>query len=118
MISKILYMAKMHLQLEHYNQVKNGIKTIELRLFDEKRKQIKVGDLLQFYNAPNAEDAFNTKIINLHKYPSFKDLCANIDCRKCGFETVEELLESLGRFYPDEKQKELGVVGIEIELCQ
>jgi len=111
-------MTKMHLQIEHYNQVKNGRKTIELRLFDEKRRQIKVGDLLHFYNAPNAEDIFDTKVVKLHNYSSFKELCGKIDCKKCGFETNDELFKILEKYYPEEKQKEFGVVGIEIEICQ
>ncbi len=33
---------KMNLQTKYYNFIKNGTKRIELRLFDEKRKEIKI----------------------------------------------------------------------------
>ena len=38
--------------------LKQGTKTIELRLFDDKRKNIKVGDIIEFSNNSNAEDTF------------------------------------------------------------
>ena len=54
-------------------------------------------------------------IIIIHKFKSFKELCENIDCNKCGFDTNEKLLSVLEEFYPIEKQLEFGVIGIEIE---
>ena len=35
---------KMKLNKSPFERIKNGTKTIEFRLYDEKRKQIKVGD--------------------------------------------------------------------------
>ena len=36
-----------------FNLVKNGTKTIEMRLMDEKRSQFKVGDILIFKKLPD-----------------------------------------------------------------
>ena len=36
------------LQPRYYESMKNGVKQIELRLFDEKRKNIKIGDEIEF----------------------------------------------------------------------
>ena len=39
---------KMKLNKSPFERIKNGTKTIEFRLFDEKRQQIKVGDKIEF----------------------------------------------------------------------
>ena len=45
----------MKLKNEPFVSIKNGLKTIEMRLFDEKRKQIKVGDTIEFTNIVSLE---------------------------------------------------------------
>lgn len=40
----------MRLHNSPFKLIKNGTKTIELRLNDEKRKLIKVGDIIRFTN--------------------------------------------------------------------
>ena len=40
---------KMKLQPKYYDFILNGTKRIEIRLNDEKRKTIKVGDTITFY---------------------------------------------------------------------
>ena len=39
---------KMKLNESPFNRMKKGTKTIEFRLFDEKRQKIKVGDKIEF----------------------------------------------------------------------
>ena len=39
---------EMKLQPEYYNFILNGTKRIEIRLFDEKRQQINIGDIIKF----------------------------------------------------------------------
>ena len=41
-------MHKLNVKEKYYNMLKSGTKTIELRLFDEKRRKIKVGDTIEF----------------------------------------------------------------------
>ena len=43
---------EMKLQPEYYNYILNGTKRIEIRLFDEKRQQIKIGDTIKFLKEP------------------------------------------------------------------
>ncbi len=37
---------EMKLQQKYYDFIKNGTKRIEIRLFDEKRQKIKIGDTM------------------------------------------------------------------------
>ena len=51
----------------------------------------------------------------LHRAENFNTLCQKINCTKAGFDNNEELIKTLEEFYSLERQKELGVVGIEIK---
>ena len=43
----------MTLKQPYFDLIKAGKKTVELRLYDEKRRQIKVGDEITFQNGDN-----------------------------------------------------------------
>ena len=107
---------KLNVKERYYNLLKSGIKTIELRLFDDKRKNIKVGDYIEFSNNSDSGDKFLSQVIKLHRANNFIELCQKIDCKKAGFSDSNELINILEEFYSQERQKEFGVVGIEIKL--
>ena len=46
----------MKLRPKYYDFILNGTKRIEIRLNDEKRKDIKIGDKIKFYKEPNLEE--------------------------------------------------------------
>lgn len=108
-------MHEMSVKEKYYNLLKSGTKTIELRLFDEKRKIIKVDDVIEFLNGSDVKDTFKAKVIYLHLANSFEELCSIIDIKKAGFNSNDELLTVLEQFYPKEKQNKFGVVGIEVK---
>ena len=108
-------MHKLNVKEKYYNMLKSGTKTIELRLFDDKRKNIKIGDYIEFSNNSDADDKFTAQVINLHRADNFAELCKNINCRNAGFASNGELLKVLEEFYSLDRQNELGVVGIEIQ---
>lgn len=95
-----------------------GSKRIELRLYDEKRKLIKVGDQIRFLKESNLDDYFDVKVVKLLRYNTFLELFNDYDITILADKsmTKEELLSDLSQFYTDEKQKQFGVVGIVIEL--
>ena len=107
---------KMGLQSKYFDYIKNGTKRIELRLFDEKRQRIRLGDIIEFTN-PDGE-MLAVKVVGLLRYGSFEDLFKDYDISILADKsmTKRELLDVLNRFYPLEKQEELGVVGIRVEV--
>ena len=109
---------EMKLQSKYYNYILNGTKRIELRLNDEKRQIIKVGDKIKFLKEPNLNESFEVKVIELIKYNSFIDLFNDYDISILSDKsmTKEELLRDLEMFYTKEKQEKYGVIGIRIEL--
>lgn len=109
---------EMKLQPKYYNFILNGTKRIEIRLFDEKRRQIKIGDTIKFLKEPNSNESFNAKVIGLLRYNTFEDMFRDFDISVLSDKsmTKEELINTLEQFYTKEKQKQYGVLGIRIEL--
>ena len=106
----------MKLNPEPFEMIKSGMKTIELRLFDEKRQKIKVGDSIIFTETVTGEK-LNVKVEKLHRFDSFGELYKSLPLLKCGYseKTVTEAKPSdMEEYYSAEEQKRYGVVGIEI----
>jgi len=106
----------MKVQEKYYRLLKSGVKTIELRLYDEKRQKIKIGDDILFENLNDPSDTFIATVVHLHRANDFGDLADKIPPQKAGFQSHEDLVETMKMFYPPERQKEFGVLGIEIKM--
>ncbi len=104
----------MNLKTRPFQMIKSGQKTIELRLWDEKRSLIKVNDAIVFNN--NGE-TLTAKVLALHRFENFEALYKVLDLLKCGY-LPEELetakADDMNEYYPNDKQQKYGVVGIEI----
>lgn len=109
---------EMKLQPEYYNFIVNGTKRIEIRLFDEKRQQIKLGDTIKFLKEPELNDFFKAKVIGLLRYNSFEDMFKDFDISILSDKSMskEDLINVLEQFYTKDKQQKYGVLGIRIEL--
>lgn len=109
---------QMQLQPEPFDMIRNGVKTIELRLFDEKRKKIKIGDEIVFTNTENGE-TLAVRVLALSVFDSFEELYKTLPLLQCGYTEKDVATASpddMDTYYPKEKQKEYGVVGITIAL--
>lgn len=108
----------MRLHKEPFELIKNGSKTIELRLYDEKRQMINIGDTITFENRSDG-DKIQVKVISLHKYPSFEELYKHFDKVSIGYKEDEEAdPKDMELYYSSEDQSKYGVVGIEMELIK
>lgn len=109
---------EMKLQPKYYNFILKGTKRIEIRLFDKKRQQIKIGDTIKFLKEPELNDSFNAKVVGLLRYNTFKEMFKDFDISILSDKsmTKEELTRVLEQFYSKEKQEQYGVLGIRIEL--
>lgn len=106
----------MKLQPSPFEMIKSGKKTIELRLYDEKRQLIKPGDAIIFINVSTGEEMKKT-VLKLHLFESFADLYNSLPLLKCGYteDDVETADPSdMGLYYSREEQEIHGVVGIEL----
>ena len=107
----------MNLVPSAFVKIADGSKTIELRLNDEKRKRINVGDTVVF-NCNENNDIITAKVKQLHKFADFKSLYNALPLDKCGY--AESELHTahhtdMEQYYSTEKIKKYGALGI--ELC-
>ena len=65
---------KMKLNESPFERIKNGTKTIEFRLFDEKRQQIKVGDQIEFSKLPDLQEKLLVDVSKLYREDTFEEL--------------------------------------------
>ena len=109
---------EMKLQPEYFNFILNGTKRIEIRLNDEKRQNIKLGDKIKFLKEPDLNESFEAQVIGLLRYNSFEEMFKDYDISILSDKsmTKEELISVLEQFYTKEKQEKFGVLVIRIEL--
>ena len=106
----------MKLQLHPFDKIKEGSKTIEVRLFDEKRREIKLGDTIEFRRELEQTETVQAEVIGLLNYKTFSDLVNDFPASDFGDENKEILLERIYTFYTKEQESEHSVLGIKIKL--
>lgn len=101
-----------------YNSIYYGGKDIEMRLNDEKRRIINIGDVITFTNRDTLEE-FDAKVINLHKYDNFEELYEKFDKLRLGYKIEDNANPSdMQVYYSNEDINKYGVVGIEISVIR
>lgn len=106
---------EMKLNNEPFERIKNGTKTIELRLNDEKRKLLTVGDYIEFTNKVTNEKLL-VEVIDLFKYNSFEELYKHFNKIEMGYSINEEANpKDMENYYSKEEQEKYGVLGIKIK---
>lgn len=109
--------VSMKLQPKPFEAIKNGTKTIEMRLWDEKRKHITVGDTIEFVNMAEPKQIILTKVVGVHVYPTFKELYRDYRKEELGYKEDEVAdPKDMEVFYPISEQEKHCVVGLEIRL--
>lgn len=107
---------QLQLAAEPFELISRGIKTIECRLYDEKRQLIRLGDTLVFTNRENPEQTLQTQVVGLLRYDSFESLFSVCEISKFGGKTQDGLLALIRQFYSVEQEHQYGVLGIHIRL--
>lgn len=107
----------MQLTPEPYALIKDGTKTIELRLYDEKRRKISAGDRIVFTNTESGE-TLEVDVLELYVFDSFAMLYNELPLLECGY-TEDDIdtasPDDMDLYYTKEAQAQYGVVGIRIE---
>lgn len=107
---------QMNVAAEPFGKIVRGEKVIESRLYDEKRKRIKVGDEIVFSENDNPEHKVKTRVVGISIYGSFENLFADNQPALFGGESREFLLDEVRHFFSAEDEQKNGVVGIRIEV--
>ncbi len=107
---------RMKLDKEPFELTEKGLKTIEVRLSDEKRKGLKKGDTIEFSHPELGELIVN--VLDVRHYKSIDELIKLEDFSKTGglYLDEDQWRNHILSYYPMEKQIEFGILSIEIEL--
>lgn len=105
---------RFHVRPEIFQKILEGKKTIESRLYDEKRKAIKIGDTLVFYTDGGAE--LSAEVIELLVDKTFEELFSTHSPDLFGNPSKEFSLQEISQFYSEEDQNKYGVLGIRFEV--
>lgn len=97
-----------------FEMIRGGTKTVEIRLDDEKRQLMKVGDCIEFISRENPEDTIKVEITNIDKFDSFKDAYDAYPPKLYGGESADEY-ECMYKYYSKEDEKKYGVLGIRLK---
>ena len=112
-------MHRMHLEPKAYARMEDEKKTIELRLYDEKRRRIQAGDVIRFESTDDETDVLFARVTGMRFFASFDELYAALPLDACGYAPEEVKAASprdMDKYYPPEEQKKWGVVGIELSF--
>ena len=103
---------------EYFQSIKEGKKKFEVRLNDEKRRKIKVGDTIEFIKIPEEDEILSVTVAQLKTYPSFLEMYEDIPFHllDCEGWTMKEMIDGTYEIYTPEQEKEWGTLAIEIKL--
>lgn len=109
----------MRLHEENLLRIRSGRKKIEVRLFDEKRQKVKVGDEIEFSLIGNESEKVLVKVFGISIFDSLKHLYSNFNYKKFGHPdgtTLQDQITNTRKDYSEEREKKYGAVGIHIQL--
>lgn len=110
---------QMSLDSKSFNKIKDSSKNLELRLNDEKRQLIQVGDEIEFslanQDVSNPEGKILTRVEDLYYFPTFKDLFYSFDPIEYGSEIPEEYTK-MYEYYSKEDELKYGALAIRIKM--
>lgn len=102
----------------YFEKIKNNEKIYEIRLNDEKRKKIKIGDKINFFKEPNLTEKIETQVCDLIIFNSFDNMTDNLNAREIGFDnsTKQKIIDTYQEFYSHEDEEKYGVLAIKLKL--
>jgi ASC-1-like (ASCH) protein len=115
-MKKVAFVHEMKLDKRNFELMEQGVKTIELRLLDEKRRLLQLGDRITFKLFPTLDHSCTMEVIGLLHYPDFASMIGDIDVSWLGYgeEKREWLKTSMSQVYTEEEQRELTALGIRL----
>jgi len=102
-----------HRERKPFENIKKGIKKMEIRLNDEKRQKIKLNHLIKIVNNEDEKDFLFVKVVGLSQFSSFEKLYNIFNNKINNYEK-----EILKRVYTKEKENQYGVLVIHFELLK
>lgn len=103
----------MKLNESPFERIKNGTKTIEFRLYDEKRRKVKIGDKIEFSKLPDLQEKMLVEVLDIYRDETFENLFRKLYTDE---KEIKRKTKSMYQYYSHDEEKEYGVIGIKISL--
>lgn len=109
---------KMSMNQDPFEKMANNEKVIEVRLHDDKRRQIRCYDEIVFSKLPKSENSLRVRVLSIYRFNTFKELFYTFPSREFGYEgyTLQQMMDMIYTIYSKEQEKEYGVLGIRVRL--
>lgn len=103
-----------HLDEDIFEVVRNGTKTVEVRVNDEKRRKLKIGDELIFLKRPDDIEKIDAIVEDLIYYKDFNELVNDYSMKELYIDSYskDDFIDLLKRFYSNDEINKYGVVAI------
>lgn len=108
----------MNLQHQPFEWIRSGAKKYELRLWDEKRREINIGDTIAFWH-DDKNNPVLARVVGLVVAETFEKLFDIIPFNRCICDDSLGLTpknNGMDKYYPIDAQREYNVVAIKVEL--
>ena len=102
-----------HRKKEPFENMKLGNKKMEIRLFDEKRQKIRIGDIIKVISEEDEEDYLYINVIGLSRFLNLNDLYEVFGDQIKNYEK-----KILSKVYPEEKVNYYGILVIHFETIE
>ena len=108
----------MKLQDGPFKRMLDGVKILELRLYDEKRRSIKLGDEIEFSRLSNVNEKIKTVVTGLLIYNTFAELVQDLPASYMGYSELDKeyLKKSMYEVYSPEDELKYGALGIRFKV--
>lgn len=105
---------KMKIREVYFNKIKSGEKIYEIRLNDEKRRLIDVGDVLVLKKEPELDEELVTEVKDLIYFQSFDEMVNTLPIKKIGFENMDK--ESVKKFIINFTAEKMKINTVSLQL--
>lgn len=101
-----------------FNAIQSKEKLVEIRLWDQKRRQLKVNDTITFTKLSNPLETLTVRVMALDRFPTFKEMYETLPDQILGAygQTVDQMLDDTYEIYSQEQEQHWGTVAIHIEV--
>lgn len=96
-----------------FRRIKDGTKTIEFRLNDEKRQKINIGDKIEFTLLPELKEKLIVEVLEIYNADTFYQLFLNLGNND---EEAKEHTEGMYTIYSKEEEEKYGAWGAKIKI--
>ncbi len=105
---------KMDLSEFSFNKIKAG-RRVDMRLFDKKRQNLKIGDVIEYENINNPRERMECLVLGTAVFDNFSNMIDCLTPQLLGYDNKEEVILRLNRAYSLEMQKDFNVMAIFIK---